>query len=509
MKIYIDHCKKLFEAPNMKLLMKLYHLEVTEDEIIASDCELQDISISPFLDALCEHKTVATLDLSHNSLGNETMLKLKQIFSSSSHKYRGLTLDLHCNRFGPTSLFQICECPELFSRLEVLNLSGNRLTDSCGSYLSTILDNCKALYSLNIEQCSITSRTIQKVADALNAGSVLAELCIGKNNPISGNAMCSLLSKLSILKRFSEINLSGVKISKPTVDSLCQFAKSSNLSGLMLGSTYIGVDGAVHITETLARGPQELVKLDLSCTGLTFHATKRICENIVLAGSVLELNLGGNSILQEGSESLASLLLNPQCCLKVLVLNKCYLGLTGVLKIIQALAENNSLEELNLAENADLAKGRTISMPKHASPNCSRPEDVPMNICVLEEVKTAQQGLCTENSDVEVAYTEENPIRDWPTSSTSSDSTRLSQGKGLLESQLIQDLAVAIGSTKHLQLLDLSFNGFSREVAELLHSAWASISCGRLVQKHIDVNTIHFLAEGKNCCGVRTCCKRY
>lgn len=58
-------------------------------------------------------------------------------------------------------------------------------------------------------------------------------------------------------------------------------------------------DGAVHITETLARGPQELVKLDLSCTGLTFHATKRICENIVLAGSVLELNLGGNSILQE------------------------------------------------------------------------------------------------------------------------------------------------------------------------------------------------------------------
>lgn len=38
--------------------------------------------------------------------------------------------------------YQICECPLLFARLEVLNISGNRLTDACGSYLSTILTKC-------------------------------------------------------------------------------------------------------------------------------------------------------------------------------------------------------------------------------------------------------------------------------------------------------------------------------------------------------------------------------
>lgn len=37
---------------------------------------------------------------------------------------------------------QICECSVLFARLEVLNISGNRLTDACGSYLSTMLKNC-------------------------------------------------------------------------------------------------------------------------------------------------------------------------------------------------------------------------------------------------------------------------------------------------------------------------------------------------------------------------------
>ena len=36
-----------------------------------------------------------------------------------------------------------------------------------------------ALYSLNIERCSITSRTIQTVADSLVSGSVLSQICLG------------------------------------------------------------------------------------------------------------------------------------------------------------------------------------------------------------------------------------------------------------------------------------------------------------------------------------------
>lgn len=36
-----------------------------------------------------------------------------------------------------------------------------------------------ALYNLNIEACSITSRTIQKIADTLHEGLVLSHLSIG------------------------------------------------------------------------------------------------------------------------------------------------------------------------------------------------------------------------------------------------------------------------------------------------------------------------------------------
>jgi hypothetical protein len=44
----------------------------------------------------------------------------------------------------------------------------------------------------------------------------------------------------SVFYRFSELSLSGLKLSKPVVDSLCQLAKTSSLSGLMLGGTGIG-----------------------------------------------------------------------------------------------------------------------------------------------------------------------------------------------------------------------------------------------------------------------------
>lgn len=60
--------------------------------------------------------------------------------------------------------------------------------DSCTAFVSVLIIigvlRFVVLYSLNIENCSITSRTIQKVADALGAESTLAQLCIGTFNKL-------------------------------------------------------------------------------------------------------------------------------------------------------------------------------------------------------------------------------------------------------------------------------------------------------------------------------------
>lgn len=478
MDMYIGCAEKLSVTPNMKLLKKLYVLEISEDEVNVSDCGLQDMSISPFLNALLAHKTLAVLDISHNFLGNETLEKLQQLFSSSVQKYGGLTLDLHCNQFGPTSLFQICECPVLLARLEVLNLSQNRLTDSCSSYLCTILQTCKALYSLSIEQCSITSRTIQKIADALHDDSVLSHLSIGKNNPVSGIAMASLLSKLTSLERFSELSVGGIRLNKGMIDGICKLASSSTLSGLLLGRSYIGMDGALMLSNALSCGPQELVKLDMSYCGLVSHNFSKISANLSLIGGLAELNFGGNFIGQEACKPLISMLLDPQCCLRILILDNCRLGISGIFQMISALSGNESLEELYLAENVSISQEK------------SKEYDQSLSLCLEDKMEVA-------DSDDEEA---------------NRSFSRSSNGSKCEGTQLFQELAEAMGVCVHLQILDLSKNGFSSEVIDTLYDSWSSSRAAQGVKAYqhveLDQSMVHFASYGKQCCGVRSCCKK-
>ncbi|KAK1660988.1 hypothetical protein QYE76_049147 [Lolium multiflorum] len=194
-------------------------------------------------------------------------------------------------------------------RLEVLNLAGNRLTDSCSSYIVTILQKCKALYSLDVEQCSITSRTVQKMADALHEGWVLSHLSIG----------CKKHHALRML-----LFLQG---------------------------------GIIRLTEALSSSSQELLRLDLSNCGLTAPEFSQICTKFsqictnLCRINILDLNLGRNSINLEGCDAVGSILANPQCSLRSLTLDRCNLGLAG---------GNDQLEELRMAENTNLALEQTL-----------------------------------------------------------------------------------------------------------------------------------------------------
>ncbi|KAK7358853.1 hypothetical protein VNO77_00793 [Canavalia gladiata] len=542
-KMYIDCCKELSEVPNVKVLKKLYNLEVSDDEIVVSECDLQDLSITPLINALHSQKSFAMLDLSHNLLGNGTMEKLQKVFTASGQSYGDLTLDLHCNRFGPTALFQICECPVLFARLEMLNISGNRLTDACGSYLSTILKNCTgkqhdlklchyeyhfcyllkdadyhippsfyllafccvALCSLNVENCCITSRTIQKIADALDSKSVLAHLCIGHNSPVSGNAIVNLLSKLSTLKRFSELNTSGLKLGKPVVDTLCKLAGTLTFSGLVLGGTGIGTEGAIKLSESLLKGTEELVKLDVSYCGLTSEFVLNVSVNFFT--SILELNLEGNPIMPEGSNALFSLLINPQCCLKVLVLRKCQLGLAGVLHIIEALAENSCLEELNLADNSVPNEVSALQCDLSVK-SCSQNQEQKLDIIKVDDNQEVLCSLNTAYHQLEVADSEDTPARVEAAASGIDDSCASScQRNSSPECHFTQLFSVAIGKAKNLQLLDLSNNDFSAQAAETFYNSWATLRSFSS-QKHITEQVIHFSTKENKCCRVKPCCKK-
>lgn len=350
--LYLIFCKDCNQTPNPKLLNKCYSRKLQFlEEYVASDCELEDVSVLPLLKALGKVDVFTVLDLSHNSLGSQTMHNIQESIVASKERGLSLTLDLHDNQLGASALLQICKCPVSLSRLAVLNLSGNHLTDACARYISTVVEECKSLQTLNLEDCALTSRTIQSIGHALPQDSPLEKLSIGKNSPISGNAMAGLLKKLSMLPSFQHLDITNVELNEMSIESLCHLLQSSSILSLAIGGTHIGVDGALELSRSLAKTSPTVKMLDMSFCWVDPSGGSKLFEDIILLKYLVQLDLSGNQLEEWGADVLGHLVAKAGCKLKILMLNRCHLGKSGILKIIESLSENRFLEELGLAGN--------------------------------------------------------------------------------------------------------------------------------------------------------------
>lgn len=220
----------------------------------------------------------------------------------------------------------------------------------------------------------------------------------------------------------------------------------------------------------------------------------------------------------QGGNALASLLKNPHCCLKVLTLYKCQLGLVGLIRILEALAENCALEELNLAANVCLDESHNLPhnflIVKESSNSFQTDLNfITSSVKASECEEAASQEFCAADTDcnqLEVADSEDDKVGVKPSASGIDDSCMSSSKKDLsnVGCQFIQELSNTISNAKQLKILDLSDNGFSEQVAETLYSAWSSSSRASSVESHIQGNIIHFKVQGTNCCSLKPCCRR-
>lgn len=171
--------------------------------------------------------------------------------------------------------------------------------------------------------------------------------------------------------------------------------------------------------------------------------------------------------------------------------------------------DNNSLEDLNLANNVDINQHST---PRHDMTTKERADAQLLNLesspkaHIPEEVEPARQALIPEKKDVdelEVADSEEDPIRVEAAASGIDDTCASSchRNSSSPEFQFIQELSSAITSARKLQVVDLSNNGLSTEAAERLYEAW-STSRPCPAYKHLFL----LFTEGRNCC-MKPCCR--
>lgn len=152
------------------------------------------------------------------------------------------------------------------------------------------------------------------------------------------------------------------------------------------------------------------------------------------------------------------------------------------------MAGNESVEELHLAENADM--GQEI-------------------MSELVETATGTFEANVESNELEIADSEDETVREEPPILSGPDASCASScKKNSHVHQLIQDLCEAIVSAKKLKLLDLSRNRFSKEAIDLIYAAWSSSRSNLKSCKHVKKDTLHFSVDGTKCCGVKPCCRK-
>ncbi|XP_066210111.1 nucleotide-binding oligomerization domain-containing protein 1 [Saccopteryx leptura] len=234
------------------------------------------------------------------------------------HFRRRLALDLDNNNLND---YGVCELRPCFSRLTVIRLSVNQITDSGVKVLYEELTKYKILTFLGLYNNQITDVGAGYIARILDECKGLTHLKLGKNEITSEGGKCLALA-VKNSKSISEIGMWG---------------------------NHIGDEGAKAFAEALKNHPS-LTNLSLAFNGISTEGGKSLARALQQNASLRIFWLTKNELDDEVAESLAEMLQVNQT-LKHLWLIQNQITARGVARLAEALQKNTGIMEICLNGN--------------------------------------------------------------------------------------------------------------------------------------------------------------
>ena len=246
-------------------------------------------SVMEISEALQSISTIDTLDLGNNNLSERTCDKLALSSSCSTE------LQLHNNNYLQSSLIIMLKALDSTTKLKILNLYGNTITEEAGNTLASLIS--KNYINLQLLYVSVLTAPI-KVIEALQKHSALEALLFDTCSLTeeAENKIASVITKNKSLRRLS---LENINLSQTVIKSILTISK---LTSLRLGDSSLSEEVCDNLSKAVSRNQSletlvlldnmlqtGLIKIVKACNKLSNIKVLQLAHNCIAPSKVVEL----------------------------------------------------------------------------------------------------------------------------------------------------------------------------------------------------------------------------
>jgi Ran GTPase-activating protein (RanGAP) involved in mRNA processing and transport len=282
---------------------------------------------------------LSVLDLSHNSLNDESIPYLLEIFNHTNIS----ELFLGYNNFSSFGLSQLIS--HLPLTLKKIDFSRLPVTQDNLCALGHYLQNANVT-SLTLANSNIDGEEFNAFSSFLENNTFLEILDVSNNQitAVGVEKLSSVLPNTSLL----EINLSGNALGDRGVATVGLGLCNSKLQRLFLAATYVGDNGIIQFSYCVAHSNLQCVSFAgnyISEFGLEFFA------NATLGSSVTEANFASNVLADNGIIRLSYFLSNPNFSMQSFDFSDNEITSIGMQYLTNALGHNSTITQLIMRNN--------------------------------------------------------------------------------------------------------------------------------------------------------------
>ncbi|XP_045677089.1 ribonuclease inhibitor isoform X1 [Phyllostomus hastatus] len=341
------HYEQLSDARWTELLPVMQQCPV----IRLVDCGVTEGRCRDMSSALRDNAALTELSLCSNELGDAGTDLLLQGLQSPTCKVRKLSLQSCClsEASGRTLASVLRAAPSL----RELDLSYNPLGDVGLQLLCEGLRDPQChVESLELQYCSLSAASCEPLAAALRARPELKDLVLNNNDFGEAGARTLCQALVDSACPLESLKLESCGLTSANCQDLCGvLATKASLCNLELGDNRLGDAGVAALCPGLLSPGCQLKTLWLWECDITASGCGDLCRVLRAKESLREFSVAGNAVGDEGVRLLCESLREPRCHLESLWVKSCSLTAACCPHVSAMLAQNRSLQELQLSNN--------------------------------------------------------------------------------------------------------------------------------------------------------------